>query len=202
MRNFNFDTANKLGIVFGLAGFAFAAWQIKKQDDLAKKLDTSIDELSKKTPIEISDDLVNKAVQTATDREVKAAVHKATSGVENSATATIKAEAKKAVDAATEKIAEQAGEEIAKQVADIDKNKLQTVVTKRAEDKIVNDFDHKLDSILADTQTRADNAINEASSRVRKKTDDVFKTWENISDWAFSLINRRNNNISIPFRVE
>lgn len=200
--NINFDKMNGFGLVLGIGGLIFAAWQAKRTDDMAKKLDLSIDDLAKKTPVEISDEMIEKAVRTATDREVKAAVHKATSGVENTATATLKAETKKAVEAATEKIAEQVGEEISKQVADIDKSKLQTVVTKRAEDKIVSDFNHELDGIISDARSRADNVVNDARSRVQKKTDDVFKTWENISDWAYSLINRRNNNISIPFRVE
>jgi len=49
--NFNFDAAGAIGMIIGLCGLGFAVWQVKKQDDLAKKLDLSIEELAKRTSV-------------------------------------------------------------------------------------------------------------------------------------------------------
>ena len=192
--NFNFDAAGAFGILFGLAGLGFAAWQAKKQDDLAKKLDLSIEELAKKTPVDISEEMVNKAVQTATDREVKAAVHEAAKSVKTEANKTLCAEVQKEVNAAKDTIKAEVGEVISKQVALIDEGTARAEVVKRAEDKVLQKFDGSLDNVL-----------NEAREECRRRLNSVTKSWESIADWAETLLPRRNSSSSgsgMTFRVE
>lgn len=194
MSNSNFDAAGAIGVVFGLGGLAYAAWQKKKQDDLAKKLDLSIEELTKKTSIEVSNAMVEKAVQTATDREVKAAVHDAAKSVKTTANETLSAEVKKAVDEAKGTITAEVGEAISKQVALIDEGAARAEVVKRAEEKVLKKFDGSLDNVL-----------NEARDECRRRLNSVTKSWESIADWAETLLPRRNNSSSgtgMTFRVE
>ena len=192
--NFNFDAAGAFGILFGLAGLGFAAWQAKKQDDLAKKLDLSIEELAKKTPVDISEEMVNKAVQTATDREVKAAVHEAAKSVKTEANKTLCAEVQKEVNAAKDTIKAEVGEVISKQVALIDEGTARAEVVKRAEEKVLQKFDGSLDNVL-----------NEAREECRRRLNSVTKSWESIADWAETLLLRRNSlsgGSGMTFRVE
>ena len=192
--NFNFDAAGTFGILFGLAGLGFAAWQAKKHDDLAKKLDLSIEELAKKTPVEISDSMVEKAVQTATDREVKAAVHEASKSVKTEANKTLCAEVQKEVNAAKDTIKAEVGEVISRQVALIDEGTARAEVVKRAEEKVLQKFDGSLDNVL-----------NEAREECRRRLNSVTKSWESIADWAETLLPRRNSlsgGSGMTFRVE
>jgi hypothetical protein len=192
--NFNFDAAGAFGILFGLVGLGFAAWQAKKQDDLAKKLDLSIEELAKKTPVEISDNMVEKAVQTATDREVKAAVHEASKNVKAAANETLTAEIKKEVGAYKDTIKSQVTEELTRQVSLIDEGTARAEVVKRAEEKVLQKFDGSLDGVL-----------NEARDECRRRLNSVTKSWESIADWAETLLPRRNSSSSgsgMTFRVE
>lgn len=192
--NFNFDAAGAFGILFGLAGLGFAAWQAKKHDDLAKKLDLSIEELAKKTPVEISDNMIEKAVQTATDREVKAAVHEASKSVKTEANKTLCAEVQKEVNAAKDTIKAEVGEVISKQVALIDEGTARAEVVKRAEEKVLQKFDGSLDNVL-----------NEAREECRRRLNSVTKSWESIADWAETLLPRRNSlsgGSGMTFRVE
>lgn len=194
MSNYNFDAAGAIGVVIGLGGLAYAAWQKKKQDDLAKKLDLSIEELTKKTSIEVSNAMVEKAVQTATDREVKAAVHDAAKSVKTTANETLSVEVKKAVDEAKDTITAEVGEAISKQVALIDEGAARAEVVKRAEEKVLKKFDGSLDNVL-----------NEARDECRRRLNSVTKSWESIADWAETLLPRRNNSSSgtgMTFRVE
>ena len=92
---FNIDVASIFGMIFGLGGLLFAAYQVKKQDDLAKKLDLSIEELEKKTSVEVTDSAVNKALDRAVEREVRSAVADAVRDVKND----IHAELSKTVEA-------------------------------------------------------------------------------------------------------
>lgn len=192
--NFNFDAAGAIGMIIGLGGLAYAAWSAKKQDDLAKKLDLSIEELAKKTPVDISDEMVNKAVQTATDREVKAAVHDAAKSVKVAANETLTAEINKEVGAYKDTIKLQVTEELTRQVALIDEGTARAEVIKRAEDKVVQKLDGSLDNVL-----------NEAREECRRRLNSVTKSWESIADWAETLLPRRNSSSSgsgMTFRVE
>ena len=192
--NFNFDAAGAFGILFGLGGLAYAAWSAKKQDDLAKRLDLSIEELAKKTPVDVSEEMVEKAVQIATDREVKAAVHEASKSVKTEANKTLCVEVKKEVDAAKDTIKSQVTEALTRQVALIDEGTARAEVVKRAEEKVLQKFDGSLDNVL-----------NEAREECRRRLNSVTKSWESIADWAETLLPRRNSlsgGSGMTFRVE
>ena len=189
----NFDKMNGFGLVLGIGGLIFAAWQAKRTDDIAKKLDMSIEDLAKKTPVDISDEIVRKAVQSATDREVKSAVNETVKGVKNDIHRTVESEVKKEVNSSLATIKAETSEEISKQVALIDEGALKDEVVRRAEDKLLKKFDTSLDGVL-----------NEARDECRRRLNSVTKSWESIADWAETLLPRRNTTGSgngMTFRI-
>lgn len=105
---FNFDGMGALGIGLGIAGTLFAAWQGKKTSDMARKLDISVKSLAKKTPVQVSQDIVNKAVKTAADKKANEAVTRSinsiTSGMKESMSKKITTDVNNTYDSIKENI--------------------------------------------------------------------------------------------------
>lgn len=72
-----FNEVGIVGIVVGVIGTVYGIWREKKSNDLAKKLDTTLSSLEGKTKVDISQDVVNKAVKNAVERHANAAAKKA-----------------------------------------------------------------------------------------------------------------------------
>lgn len=75
--NIKFNEVGIVGIVVGVVGTVYGIWREKKSNDLAKKLDTTLSALENKTRVDISQDVVNKAVKNAAERHANAAAKKA-----------------------------------------------------------------------------------------------------------------------------
>ena len=72
-----FNEVGIVGIVVGVVGTVYGIWREKKSNDLAKKLDTTLSNLENKAKVDISQDVVNKAVKNAVERHANAAAKKA-----------------------------------------------------------------------------------------------------------------------------
>lgn len=72
-----FNEVGIVGIVVGVVGTVYGIWREKKSNDLAKKLDTTLSNLENKAHVDISQDVVNKAVKNAVERHANAAAKKA-----------------------------------------------------------------------------------------------------------------------------
>ena len=72
-----FNEVSIIGVVVGVIGTVYGIWREKKSNDLAKKLDTTLSSLEGKTKVDISQDVVNKAVKNAVERHANAAAKKA-----------------------------------------------------------------------------------------------------------------------------
>lgn len=75
--NLNGKELGIAGIIIGVVGTAYGIWREKKSNDLAKKLDTTLTNLENKTEVNISQDVVNKAVKNAVERHASAAAKRA-----------------------------------------------------------------------------------------------------------------------------
>lgn len=71
--NVKWNDLGIVGVVVGVIGTAYGIWREKKSNDLAKKLDMTLSSLESKTKVDISDDVVNKAVRNAAERHASAA---------------------------------------------------------------------------------------------------------------------------------
>ena len=75
--NLNGKELGIAGVIIGVAGTVYGIWREKKSNDLAKKLDTTLTNLENKTEVNISQDVVNKAVKNAVERHASAAAKRA-----------------------------------------------------------------------------------------------------------------------------
>ncbi len=155
------------GILAGLGGLGFAIWQTKKADDLAKKIDSSLSDLESKTVVDVSNDVVDKAIRSAAEHAVERAVNEAKKEVIREIRTEVKNQVRKEVDANVKRIGADVTDEIAERVANIDEAALQERITKRAEDMVVKKFDGSLNSVLSD---------------FKRQMGNVTKVWEYVAD--------------------
>ena len=58
------------GILVGLGALLGIGYLFKRDDDIHRQIDMSVSEVMKRTPVEVSDSIINRAVEKAVDREV------------------------------------------------------------------------------------------------------------------------------------
>ncbi len=139
----------QLGLMAGgtlVVGVVAAFWG--KLDNLAKKLDTSVNGLKDVTTDKIKDTIIEKAVKEAADEQVTGIVMKVQNDVMTSAKEKLNDEVRRAVKEAQNEIQSTVSERISKEAELIDIEDLRKVVRKKAEDRIVNKFDGSLDDLL------------------------------------------------------
>lgn len=79
MSNFNFKNWEHIALgALGILGIGYGLAMHTKLAKVSERLDKSIDELAGKTNIDISEELINQAVEKAATAEAKKAVEKAT----------------------------------------------------------------------------------------------------------------------------
>ena len=106
----------------------------------------AVDDLATKTEITISDDILDRAVQKAVDREVSYI----STRIARDLNSEIRSEVKNSVDLSSVTIKSLASKEIERQVRNIDISDMEKEVVHRAKDAIAEKFDKKLDGILDD----------------------------------------------------
>lgn len=175
--NINFDGIGAFGVIIGLGGLIFAAWQAKRTDDIAKKLGTSMDEVEKKTTIDIQQSIVDKAVEKAVDREVKLAVADTAKKVYDDYHGVLTDKVKEAVNNNLDAI-DSAVEEKAKELVDgIDKTQFQKRITDEGAKILSGDFTGSLNGLLADAKgkisymTNTVTGLAEAFMPIRKASN-------------------------------
>ena len=171
----NSNNIGILGIIAGIGGLAYSWYQGQKISGTAKKLDLSLEDISKKTPVEIQRSIVDCAVEKAIDREVRLIVSDIARTVRNDVHNEIASEVRKEVDKQYKSLSEEVSDRISDQVANIDEYALKESVTKQAEKKILKKFDGALDGVLGD---------------FNRKLGTVSKIYESIED---TLRGRRND---------
>lgn len=157
----------KLGAIIGIAGVGYAIYVTRKMDKICNKIDKSVDDLAKKTDVDIPESLIESAVDKAVDREVGLAVELATSKAVRAVTNDINLQVRNAVEAQYSDIRKSVSEELSNKVANIDMTKLNREVTEKAEQKIIEKFDGNLDELL---------------TKFNRELDNITKIYKSISD--------------------
>ena len=146
-----------LGITVGLVGLGYAMGTHSKMAKISEKLDCSIDELASKTPIDIPDDMIERAVEKAVAAEVKQAVSKAT----DSAIVAVKHDIHKQVCDAVENeysnIKETVLKELTNEAAKIDVKRVRSDVEKAAKEIALEKFECNFDDILEKHNSELEN---------------------------------------------
>ena len=125
-----------ISVVTSVACLFLAATEAKKSADLSKKLDLSIDELSRKTPTDISESMFNAAVQRSVDREVRSQVASTTSLIKKEIADEMKATIHTDVHAAYDETREKVDERVNREVEKIDFDEMKKDIRKEIKSKM------------------------------------------------------------------
>ena len=112
------------------------------------KLGLTVDELAKKTPVDVETALIDKAVQQAVEREVGRHITIAADTAIRDVSQDMKAQVRTKVTGVYDDLTTKVTDEVSRQVAELDITKLQANVEAKAEAAVVKKFDGQLDKIL------------------------------------------------------
>lgn len=181
--NLNASTFGPIGLVIGAAGLIFSVYQTNRLRQTSNKLDMSLDDVMKKSDIDIQQSVVDKAIEKAVEREVRFAVSDTVRRVRDDIHDEIAKEVKKEIEEQYKKIADEVSEKISEQVSAIDEYALKDRVTKKAEEKVMRKLDGCLDGALGMFNNQLGN---------------VNKIYQNIAD---TISGKANNDRGLNFRI-
>lgn len=144
----NFTAKEKvLGLLTGVA-VLYSLYVANKAEKLAAKVDMAVDDLSEKTDVQISEEIIHIAVDRAVKREagkeVKAAVKDTVREIKDDMSAQVKA----AVKEAYSDIHEGTVREIERQIGELNVDKARNEAINLAKDKAAKKFDRDLETVL------------------------------------------------------
>lgn len=137
-----------LGIGVGLVGVGYALGTHSKMAKISEKLDCSIEDLANKTPVDIPDNMIERAVEKAVAREVKHAVDKTTDRIIVDVKRDIHKQVSDAVEDEYSNMKNSVLEELTKAASKIDVARVRSDVEKAAKEHALEKFDDNLDDII------------------------------------------------------
>lgn len=153
-----------IGVLTVIGGVCYVGYLHSKIDKLSSMIDVAVDDLSSKTQVNISDAVLDLAVQKAVDREVGYISNRITRDLNLE----IRTQVKHTVNASSSDIKNSVSAEIASQVKNIDISDMEREVVNKAKDAVAEKFDRKLDSLLDD--------FNDNLNNVRKIYSSIEKS--------------------------
>jgi hypothetical protein len=137
----NLNGTGIIGIGIGLLGVLYAAYENHKMMqtnmDASKKLDMTMDEVTKKTNVEVEQQIIDKAIEREVERQVKIAASDAVKRVREDIHGEISKRVQKEVDKQYESISDQVTDTIAERVSNISESKIMDQVEKKAVSTLV-----------------------------------------------------------------
>lgn len=134
--NVKFNEVGIIGLVVGAIGTAYGIWREKKSNDLAKKLDTTLSSLENKTKVDISQDVIDKAVKNAVERHANACVKKVTQETADLIRDDMDSMIRKDVDRVYNDLKESVQERVSEEIASIDYDEFREEIQRKAEHKV------------------------------------------------------------------
>ena len=153
-----------IGVLTVIGGVCYVGYLHSKIDKLSSMIDVAVDDLSSKTQVNISDAVLDLAVQKAVDREVGYISNRITRDLNLE----IRTQVKHTVNTSSSDIKNSVSAEIASQVKNIDISDMEREVVNKAKDAVAEKFDRKLDSLLDD--------FNDNLNNVRKIYSSIEKS--------------------------
>ena len=167
----NSDVYAVVGVLFGLAATAYAAWQTRKMEKLAKKMNRAVDMIDSSTEVELSEELVNTAVQNAVDREARSAVTKSTDEAMRTVKEELNKEIHKAVYQYYDEIKPEIRSKIDEKIGDIDISEARREVIAKAKERVSEKFEQDLDGLLNKHNDNLDKV-----TKIYSSISDLMKT--------------------------
>lgn len=174
----------EIGMLIGGVFIVGVAWACIKVVQIADKVGMTIDELSKKTSVDIEHSIIDQAVQKAVNREVGPAVVRTSNAAVRDISDDIKSQVRKSVHEAYSNVDKLVSDEILRQVANLDIERLKGKVASQAKNDVLKKLDGQLDGVVKDFKNNLDNIAKIysalGSSMVQKPvaTDTVYKLFK------------------------
>lgn len=146
-----------VGIAIGLVGLGYAFGTHSKMAKISENLDRSIDDLASRTPVDIPDDMIKRAVEKAVASEVKQAVGKATDVITVDVKRDMHKQVSDAIESEYSNIKDQVLEELVTEASKIDAKRIRYDVEKAAKEQALEKFNDNLDDILDDYKSNLNN---------------------------------------------
>ena len=174
------------GATLGLIGLGYGIGMRSKMAKISEKLDCSIDELASKTPIDIPNDMIERAVEKAVADKARESVSKAT----DIAVAAVKRDMHKQISDAVEEeynsVKAQVLENLVTEAAKVDVKRVRADIEKAAKERAMEKFDDNLDDIL-ENHTR--------------EFENVTKIYQAIANIMAPAQNQTSNNREVTLRL-
>lgn len=175
-----------VGASMGLIGIGYGVCMHTKMAKIGEKLDCSIEELASKTPVDIPNDIIERAVEKAVALQAQESVKKAT----DVAVAAVKRDIHKQVSDTVEEeysnIKETVLEDLVTEAAKIDVKRVRADIEKAAKERAMEKFDDSLDDILAGHTREFEN---------------VTKIYQAVANAMAPAQSQQNNNREVTLRL-
>lgn len=176
----NFEKFGPIGIAASIIAIGYSIYTQRKLNGILTTIDLSIDEVSKGITVDISDAMIEKAINKVVDREVVKVIKTVSNEVLRTIRSDIHKEVKVSVNDSYQNIKTSVTKEVSEQVANMDMRRLKEEVKEKAKDLVIEKFDGNLESLLADFNNSLSNVSkiynSIADSMVKKKESEaVFK---------------------------
>lgn len=182
----NLDGFGIFGIFTGLVGIGYAIYQTAKLSKTSAKLDMSIDEISRKTKVEVEQDIVNAAVEKAIQLKANKVADKAVSEVSDRINTTMSNKITEAIKDRYNNLSEQVTDKIAEHVSNLSEETLSSRVIPRVEAKLEKAGDEMLSRVESSVNQKARQALGKSIDLISGVTD-------LINNKAFGTNNNNNN---------
>lgn len=170
MKQSGFGFVMEIGILaIGCVGIGYGLKCRKQLNELSDKIDKSIDEIEKGTIIDVSEDIVEKAVNDAVAKKTSDAVNKCVSRVIVDVDKDLHNQVKNAVTKKYESMEASVTREIEKQIKEIDIDSVKDEVIVKAKEAASEKFNDSLDDVLNEFKERL-NSI----TKVYKSIEDAI----------------------------
>ena len=170
------DFAKALAILGGIGAMAFGGYMAVKCKKIADKVNMTIDEIDKATPVEVSDAIIDAAVKQAVDREIEANVKKVTDNAIKEIKDDISREAKTTVKQAYGDVKDNVAAELRRMVGEVNINAVRQEVIDEAKREAARKFDDDLRTVVEkyDDQLRSvGNVYSTISNVMRQRTSQI-----------------------------
>lgn len=171
-----------IGIGIGILGVIYTAYENHKlreaNVETSKKLDMTIDDVGRKSNVEIEQSIVDRAVERTVEHQVRKAVDESARLVREDIRKDIDKAVRKEVEDQYKQISEEVSERVSDIVGTINESAFKEKVMKKAEEKMLRKFDGSLDTLL-----------NDANSKLSRELGSMITAYNGVR----SLINNANS---------
>lgn len=169
MSDSNFFSLSELGGLGLLGMLVYGGIKLIQLSGIAKKVDTSVKDLSKMTVVEVEQSLVDKAASQAMDREIRRIVEQTGRSVTNHINYEVNTKVREEVKSRYDDIASKVVKKIGDEIAGIDRTDVSRRIERRAEELVV----EKLDRATDDALDKFNKKLNKMTKAMAKSTEAV-----------------------------